>query len=304
MNRHTAEIVLVTTGDLEKKMTLRRLYLHIFGFALMCWVTPAVAQQENFTNSIGMKFTLIKPGSMVVGRFQPPYPVPADTVKGEKRSMVMWMGDGRPYNEEEFRLAKEMALRDASPGFEVVISRAYYIGTFEVTQAEWKKVMGSNGSVFQGDKVEAEEQHPVENVTWEEVQEFLQRLNQSEKGKKYRLPSEFEWEYAARAGAKGDIRWEETRLVAQFGTMTTQPVGQKKPNAWGIYDMLGNVWEWVDDFYNEEIFADPQPPSSGTTHVLKGASFAGDVKNATWMTHAAGPGNGWDVGFRVLKAAE
>jgi formylglycine-generating enzyme required for sulfatase activity len=121
-----------------------------------------------------------------------------------------------------------------------------------------------------------------------------------EKGRKYRLPSEFEWEFAARAGAVGDIPWSEIREVAQLGTTTTQSVGQKKPNAWGLYDMLGNVWEWVEDFYNEKIFADEQPRSSGETHVLKGASFVGDVKNATWFTHAGGPGNGWDVGFRVV----
>ena len=68
--------------------------------------------------------------------------------------------------------------------------------------------------------------------------------------------------------------------------------------------MLGNVWEWVDDYYNEKLFADRKPPSKGNQHVLKGASFVGDVKNATYMTHAGGPGNGWDVGFRIVKDAE
>jgi formylglycine-generating enzyme len=174
------------------------------------------------------------------------------------------------------------------------------LGKFEVTQAQWRKVMGNNPSVFQGEKVQEEDRHPVENVTWENVQTFLARLNEMENGKTYRLPSEFEWEYAARAGAEGDIPWSETQLVAQLGGSTTRMVGQKKSNAWGLYDMLGNVWEWVDDYYNEKIFADRQPPSKGTTHVLKGASFTGDVKNGTWLTHGAGPGNGWDVGFRIL----
>ena len=77
-------------------------------------------------------------------------------------------------------------------------------------------------------------------------------------------------------------------------------MGQKRANAWGLYDMLGNVWEWVQDYYNDKIFADPVSPKSGTEHVLKGASFTGDVKNATYMTHAAGHGNGWDIGFRVV----
>ena len=283
---------------------MRKNIFQILCIALVIYAHKLMGQEKTFTNSIGMEFVLIQPGSMVVGNFQPPYPVPDDTVKNQKRPMMMWMGDGRTYNDEEFRQAKGMATRDASPGFEVQIVRAYYIGKFEVTQAQWKEVMGTNPSVFQGDRVHDEDRHPVERVTWEDVQQFLGRLNHREKEKKYRLPTEFEWEYAASAGAKGDIPWSETQLSAQLGTTTTQVVGQKKPNAWGLYDMLGNVWEWVEDYYNEKIFADPQAPVSGKAHVLKGASFVGDVKNATWLTHAGGPGNGWDVGFRVVLELE
>jgi len=270
---------------------------------LCCLILGAhgvTGQDSVYINSIGMEFILIEPGTMVVGKFQPPYPVPEDTVKGAERPMVMWMGEGRPYSEEEFRLAKTLALRDTSSGFRVQIERPYYIGRFEVTQGAWRKVMGENPSVFQGEKVAADVRHPVESVTWPDTQEFLRRLNRLENGKKYRLPTEFEWEYAARAGAEDDVPWPEIQRMAQLGTTTTQPVGQKAPNAWGLYDMLGNVWEWVEDYYNEKVFADPRPPASGETHVLKGASFAGDVKNATWLTHAGGPGNGWDVGFRVV----
>jgi formylglycine-generating enzyme required for sulfatase activity len=88
--------------------------------------------------------------------------------------------------------------------------------------------------------------------------------------------------------------------MAVITDTTTRPVGYKEPNAWGVYDMLGNVWEWVEDYYNYKIFADPVPPQSGELHVLKGASFTGDAKNATYKTHAAGPGNGFDVGMRVV----
>lgn len=266
--------------------------------AMLVMLQVVSAQEKTFKNSIGMEFVLIEPGMMIVGRFQPPYPVPEDTVKAADRPMNMWMGDGRPYNDEEFKLAKQLAEADASEGFPVEITAPYYIGKFEVTQEQWEKVMGNNPSVFR-DVADAP-LHPVESVTWHDVQEFLRKLNQMEGGKKYRLPTEFEWEHAASAGAEGDIAWSETQVVAQLGTMTTQKVGLKQPNAWGLYDMLGNVWEWVDDFYNEKIFADPVPPTSGEWHVLKGASFTGDVKNATWLTHAAGPGNGWDVGFRIV----
>lgn len=283
------------------KVNISKVRYCLCTLAFLIVVCVVTAQEKTFRNSVGMEFILIDPGSMIVGRFQPPYPVSADTVKGADRPLIMWMGDGRPYDAEEFALARQLAERDAMEGFVVELENAYYIGKFEVTQAQWQQVMGNNPSVFR-DVAEAG-QHPVENVTWEDVQVFLQKLNALEVGRKYRLPTEFEWEYAASAGAEGDIAWSETQRVAQLGTKTTQKVGQKQPNAWGLYDVLGNVWEWVEDYYNEKIFADPVPPVSGKVHVLKGASFVGDVKNATWLTHAAGPGNGWDVGFRVVMEA-
>jgi len=126
-------------------------------------------------------------------------------------------------------------------------------------------------------------------------------------GQFYRLPTEAEWEYACRAGSNsvyyfGDDE-KQLKEYAWFSDNSKnkyQKVMQKKPNAWGLYDMLGNVWEWVQDPYNEKIFADPIPPKKAKEHVLKGASFYGDVKNATYMTHAAGPASKYDVGFRIV----
>ncbi|HZX73067.1 MAG TPA: SUMF1/EgtB/PvdO family nonheme iron enzyme, partial [Cyclobacteriaceae bacterium] len=100
--------------------------------------------------------------------------------------------------------------------------------------------------------------------------------------------------------ATDDIPWADIRTNAVISQKTTAVVGTKKPNAWGLYDTLGNVWEWVQDVYNEKIFADPVPPKSGKEHVLKGAPFYGDVKNATYMTHAGGPGSKYDTGFRIV----
>src|SRR5688500_9765760 len=118
-------------------MMMKNISIYVLTISMMCLQSAASAQNKTFANSVGMEFVLIEPGTMVVGRFQPPYPVPEDTVKGAVRPMTMWMGDGRGYSEEEFRLAKEMATEDFSPGFEVNIRRSFYIGKFEVTQGEW-----------------------------------------------------------------------------------------------------------------------------------------------------------------------
>ncbi len=261
--------------------------------------TKAFAQAATYTNRLGMTFVLIQPGSMIVGRFQPPYPHQPPTNRGSAASQ-----SGLVWTPHDYALADELVRQDARPGFMVTLSRPYYIGQFEVTQAQWKQVMGTNPSTFQGKRVVDDAgQHPVEQVSWLATQAFLKKLNNLDKSGHYRLPTEFEWEYAARAGATDDIPWSVIQATAQLGTVTTNRVGQKKPNAWGLYDTLGNVWEWVQDYYNEKPFADPNPPRSGAEHVLKGASFVGDVKNATYLTHAAGPGNGWDVGFRIVREA-
>ena len=258
---------------------------------LACVVGPK-AQESAVTNSIGMEFVLIHPGTMTVGRFQPPYPKPPGTA----------------FSAEEYARIEQAAKADSTPGFPVTIARPYYIGKYEVTQAQWKKVMGTNPSIFQGARVSDDaDRHPVDNITWDDAQAFVKRLNAMEKTAAYRLPTEFEWEYAARAGADDDIAWSAIREQAIAGYnsyVETHMVGEKKPNAWGLYDTLGNVWEWVQDYYNEKIFADPTPPLSGKQHVLKGGGFAADVKNATYLTHAAGPGSKFDVGFRVVKAVE
>jgi formylglycine-generating enzyme required for sulfatase activity len=145
------------------------------------------------------------------------------------------------------------------------------------------------------------DRHPVDNVTWAQAQEFLRRLNELDRTARYRLPTEFEWEYAAHGGDPGEPTWAAARAQAVASGTTTARVGTKTPNAYGLYDMFGNVWEWVEDYYNEKLFPDPTPPLAGREHVLKGASFIGDVKNYTPATHAAGPASRWDVGFRVVR---
>ena len=221
---------------------------------LIIFASLAASAQETIKNNTGIEFIRINPGSFIYGKFDPPYPTP-DTAK-------------KSYSVKDYKCAEKLAKRDAMPGFKVDIAKPFYIGKYEVTQQQWKQVMNTNPSYFKGDEL------PVSNVTWNDAQAFIRKMNEQDLQRSYRLPTEFEWEYAARAGAKDDISWDEIRQQAHISTDSLQKVGGKKPNAWGLYDMLGNVWEWTADLYNEKIFADKQPPASGSQHVLKGASFA------------------------------
>jgi len=276
-----------------------------------------LAQTPTTTNSVGMEFVLIQPGSMVVGRFEPPYPTPPDpnappppppaanAAAGRGGRAGGGGRGGTPLTAEQYARVEAMAKAAVSPGFTVRITRPYYIGKYEVTQAQWKAVMGTNPSIIQGAKVTDDaDRHPVDNVSWDDAQAFVRRLNAMEKTTAYRLPTEFEWEYAARAGEDADTPWTviRERAIAGYNSFSShQMVGTKQPNPWGLHDTLGNVWEWVQDYYNGKIFADPTPPTSGTQRVLKGGGFASDVKNAIPATHAFGPGSGFDVGLRIVR---
>ncbi|MEX0929398.1 MAG: formylglycine-generating enzyme family protein [Balneolales bacterium] len=249
-----------------------------------------------FTNALGMKFILIEPGSMIVGRYEIECPDPPDD--RDVPSRARWTA-------ADLERCEKLAGRDSRPGFMVTLKQPYYIGKFPVTQGEWKQVMVQNPSFFQGDKVEGDaDRHPVDSVSWEDARAFVEELNALDTTAVYRLPTEFEWEYAARAGADQVLSWAETRRhawIADIDNGSTHPVGQKKPNAWGLYDTIGNVWEWVGDYYNEKIYPDPVPPDTGEVRVLRGGGFLADVANATYFTHAGGPGNGYDVGFRIVR---
>jgi formylglycine-generating enzyme required for sulfatase activity len=134
--------------------------------------------------------------------------------------------------------------------------------------------MGWNRSEFKGPD------HPVENVTWDDVQEFISKLNARKTGYTYRLPSEAEWEYACRAGSTGTNaeKLEDTAWYLKNSGKRTHPVAQKQPNAWGVYDMQGNVCEWVQDYfapYSSGPAADPQGPPDGSGRVVRGCGWGG-----------------------------
>ena len=213
------------------------------------------------TNDLGMEFVMVPPGEFQMG-----------------------CSEGAKPNE---------CSKDEKPRHRVQITKAFEIGKTEVTEKQWQAVMGSNPSAFKGEDL------PVEQVTFQQVQEFLNKLNARGDGFLYRLPTEAEWEYAARAGTKDqyvgslqDMAWYNDGQAAAHGTGTfenensptglavakTHPVATKKPNAWGIYDMRGNVAEWVQDFYDANYYsnspaADPRGPATGDGHVVRGGSF-------------------------------
>jgi formylglycine-generating enzyme required for sulfatase activity len=207
-----------------------------------------------------------------------------------------------------FTMGASDSYPDEQPVRPVRISRPFYLGKYEVTQAQWEAVMGYNPSAWRGQR-----HLPIDQVSWEDVQEFLRRLNTEEGGTHYRLPTEAEWEYAARAGTTtaysfgNDVsRLDEYAWYGANAAHASHPVGQLKPNAWGLHDMHGNVWEWVHDWYETYptgAATDPQGPASGVSRVFRG----GGRSNVAWRCRSSSrgyrpPESRLDaVGFRVLR---
>jgi formylglycine-generating enzyme required for sulfatase activity len=196
---------------------------------------------------------------------------------------------------------------DASPRRRVTLTQPFYLGKYEVTQEQWEKVMGRNPSHFQGAK------QPVDTVSWNACQEFLAKL-QKRTGRKFALPTEAQWEFACRAGtrtpwsfgdsdaAMGDYAWNRDN-----SGQTTHAVGEKQPNAWGLYDMHGNVAEWCADWYAKHTYSrgdatDPFGPSSGDSRIARGGAW-GDDSGYLKCTYrnCSGPDNATDgIGLRCV----
>ena len=209
----------------------------------------------------------------------------------------------------EFRMgsASEDAGADEKPVTDVTISRAFYIGKHEVTQKQWETVMGTNPSDFKGCP-----DCPVEQVSWNDAQAFIRTLNVMDDSKRYRLPTEAEWEYAARGGTEGDRYNANTDVIAWYDKNCNErphEVGKKTPNAYGLHDMLGNVYEWVQDrkgAYAGGKANDPQGPSRGTLRVMRGGSWETTAKSCR-APHRFDAAQGFRIhalGFRVLMEAD
>ncbi|MCL2241614.1 MAG: formylglycine-generating enzyme family protein [Chitinispirillia bacterium] len=201
----------------------------------------------------------------------------------------------------------EGCLSDERPRHDVKVGH-FLISRYPVTQRQWRTVMGGNPSNFRGDSL------PVEQVSWNDIQAFIKRLNVMT-GKKYRLPTEAEWEYAARGGAKAsgepffghkfvaDVAWYEYNSRGR-----TLPVGGKEPNGLGLYDVLGNVWEWVGDwydtiYYRESPVNNPRGPRNGLERVYRGCAFnSGEPVCRVSVRNYAKPGYRMvNLGFRLAQ---
>jgi formylglycine-generating enzyme required for sulfatase activity len=226
--------------------------------------------EPTFTNNLGMKFVYIKPGSFMMGS-----------------------PSSEPGRDDDETL------------HQVTLTKGFYLQTTEVTQGQWKRVLGSNPSNFKncGDDC------PVEKVSWSDIQEFIAELNRMEGGYKYRLPTEAEWEYAARAGTKGPYAGGLDAMAWYKDTSggKTHAVGMKRPNAWGLYDMHGNVWEWCQDRfggYPSGSVTDPKGASSGAGRVVRGGSWYDDARRCRSAYRGRDePGDRYDLlGFRLARA--
>lgn len=272
-----------------------RHFFSVLTLTLACLAAQsALATDTAVTNSVGMQFVRIEAGSFLMGASD-----------GEREAGA---------NER--------------PRHRVTLSKPFYIGRYEVTQAQWETVMGSSpymqsrSNPFYGLPGMAERVRNPDNpatVSWNDAQDFLQRLNRNEGHRRYRLPTEAEWEYAARAGTAtaysfGDDAGQLDRHAwhgADFATGSMHPVGRKLPNPWGLYDVHGNVWEWVQDWYDAGYYArspaaDPAGPESGSGRVVRGGSWhatATDWRSAFRKVYEADY-RGISIGFRVAMTLE
>ncbi|MDR1165923.1 MAG: formylglycine-generating enzyme family protein [Deltaproteobacteria bacterium] len=234
-------------------MTLAKISLSVFlGLIIISLSSPLPVRAEELTNSLGMKFVLIPAGTFAIAA----------------------------------ELQRIASLED-NPERRVTLTKPFYLGVYEVTQAQWAAVMGDNPSEFKGDS------HPVEMISWDDAAAFVDKLNQTRNEGTYRLPTEAEWEFSMLAGTTAANFWgdnqDDNSLFAWHSGNSgdgTHPVGETKPNPWGLYDILGNVDEWVsgwaaENYYGDGPYTDPPGATNGTERVNRGGSW-GDWGNKSF----------------------
>lgn len=290
-------------------------------------------QAAEYTNSIGMEFQNIAPGTFFMGSCLYSR---ADKKRDNelKQQGLAAQGPTCPAHVPEDKNAFE----EEAPQHKVRISKGFQIGTYEVTLGQFQRFLASLNEQERNTIETTEFQHAnthgetaaVAAVSWNDAQAFINWLNRKEGGEKYRLPTEAEWEYAARAGSKTIYSWgdkpEDAPEYAWFNMQHadlriwfpvgefqkkedfSHPVGLKKPNAWGLYDMAGNVWEWVNDWYGAAYYrnspgVDPTGPNNGRVRCFRGGSWYGSVTNLRSAFRGLNTPNyrSASLGFRVVR---
>ncbi len=258
-------------------MSQKKLCVAIAVIFCLCMAGYLFAEEKkSITNSIGMEFVLIPAGSFMMGA------------------------------DKNFEDASD----HETPRHPVTISKPFYIGKYEVTQDQWVAVMSSNPSNSKG------RTKPVENISYDDTLLFIRKLNEKEGTGKYRLPTEAEWEYTARVGTTTAYSFgDDKNKLGQYAwyqdnsEKETHPVGQLKPNVWGLYDMHGNVWEWVQDWYSEKYYANspstnPKGDSSGSHKVLRGGGWATPARSCQSAIRSINlpTDRKSDIGFRLVRS--
>lgn len=325
--------------------------MRIVFFLCLALTVPSAWSQETIQNVLDMKFALIPAGEFMMGN----------------DASVASLASAYP----QYERTRLQELGDEAPVHKVSISHAFYLGQHEVTVGQFRRFLADSGyqpeseadgtggygynpaydpaKSVRGDAFEGRdrkyswrnpgfqqgEDHPVVNVTWNDAVAMCQWLSKVE-GKRYRLPTEAEWEYAARAGtrtqyytgddpqsllsaanvfdtdaAKNWARWQTYALAGSDGFAFTSPVGSFAPNAFGLYDVHGNAWEWTADWHDDHYYAnspavDPQGPTSGSVRVRRGGSWH------TWTFYARSSYRNWNapdtrytlVGMRLVREAD
>jgi formylglycine-generating enzyme required for sulfatase activity len=260
--------------------------------------SKAILAGDTITNTISMKFNKIPAGTFLMGS--------PETEEVKETSKAVALGRGREDDEHQHK---------------VTITKAFYMQTTEVTQGQWKAVMGTEP--WKGeDYIKEGANYPATFVEWDDAVAFCKKLSEKE-GKMYRLPTEAEWEYACRAGTKttwsfgndekvlGQYAWCDKNAAEIVSEKYAHQVGLKKPNAFGLYDMHGNVFEWCHDYYGEDYYKqslapDPTGPVTGSFRVLRGGSWVNITRNARSAYRNGGDADfhfnrGYFVGFRLVR---
>jgi formylglycine-generating enzyme required for sulfatase activity len=202
-------------------------------------------------------------------------PTAGTVVRNQQGIEMVWIPTG------SFMMGSTNGGADEKPAHQVTINYSFYIGKYEVTQAQWQSVMGNNPSNFK----DCGGNCPVEQVSWDDAQNFINKLNESNDGFRYRLPTEAEWEYACRAGTTGDYagNLSEMAWYSENSGSKTHAVGSKRPNDWGLADMHGNVWEWCQDWYHDSYNG---APTDGSAWLSGGAQMYRALRGGSWFGNA------------------